>query len=196
MTTMLPRSRPVVPARLLASLMLVILAGLSTGCQGFTGGTVRDDIVAIHQFLPNPPWVRDDDGRASGLRPRVYFISAETGRGVFVPGPFAVDLVERVPTSDGYERILRHTWSFSHREALGFRITKSSAMGESYGLVLRWPDELELGGTEIQLLYRYQRGDGRVIERGGSRVRVPLPPRMRFERGPRSLPDRTREKTS
>ncbi|RMF76472.1 MAG: hypothetical protein D6744_12275, partial [Planctomycetota bacterium] len=38
----------------------------------------RDDIVSIHQFWPQVPWLRDTSGKAVGFRVPVYFVSGET----------------------------------------------------------------------------------------------------------------------
>ncbi len=162
--------------------LLVGFVLLVAGCQGSAGPNagpvLRDDIVAIQQYPPTDPWLRDEEGRVVGLRTRVYFLPGaqeqEVPKGVFVAGTIRATLHAVVPLSDGgYSRQLVHEWSFDTREAEGFRIRRPSVMGESYGLILRWPTELDLAGREIQVMLSYQRKDGEIIARRGTRFRVP-----------------------
>lgn len=170
--------RPQRAAGMLAAAALLTLAGCAEG-NWSTTGHLRDDVVAIHQFPPTRPWLEDEDGRVRGLCVRLYFISAETQRGVFVPGSMEVELFALAPRPEGgYERTLMHTWTLDQREAAGYRVTKRAVMGESYGLVLWWPPELDLAGREIQLMYHYKRKDGQVISKRSSSLLVPPPRRM------------------
>jgi len=131
--------------------------------------------VAIRQYY-SQPWLRDDDGRVNGMRMRVYFISAETEKGVFVTGEIRTSLEVLEPLSDGtYAREVVHEWSFDQREAGGYRILKRSIIGDSYGFVLPWPAHADLAGREVQVRFAYTRHDGRVIARRGSRFCVPEP---------------------
>jgi hypothetical protein len=158
---------------------------LAAGCQAPgpaipTGHELRDDIVAIQQYPPTDPWLRDEEGRIVGIRTRVYFLPSagqkETPKGVFVPGLIKAALYSMAPRSDGsYERTLVKEWSFDQREAEGLRINHRSVMGESYGLILRWPSAAVVAGREIQVVLSYQRMDGESVVRRGTRFRVPLP---------------------
>jgi hypothetical protein len=139
----------------------------------------RDDIVAIRQFYPAEPWLYDEDGRVTGTAPRVYLVgAADTAgqmQGVFVPGDIKAQLYAlRALPDGGYARDLVHEWTFDRHRARDFRITKPSIMGNSYGLVLRWPPELRLAGREIQIAISYTRANGDVVSTRGSRFRVPL----------------------
>jgi hypothetical protein len=163
-------------------LALLALA-FAAGCEvpgPDVGPQLRDDIVAIQQYPPTDPWLRDDEGRITGLRTRIYLLPAareeEVPKGVFVPGLIQASLYALTPRADGsYERQLVHEWSFDEREAAGYRISHPSVMGQSYGLLLRWPSNLDLAGREIQIMLSYQRKDGETIARRGTRFRVPLP---------------------
>jgi hypothetical protein len=137
---------------------------------------LRDDIVAIRQFYSTEPWMRDAEGRYTGVFVRVYLLSAQTEKGAFVPGTVKAAMYALTPRSDGtYGRELVHEWSFNQQQAAGYRLRKPSVMGDSYGFWLRWPAELELMGREVQVMLSYQKKDGEVIARRGSRFRVPVP---------------------
>jgi hypothetical protein len=174
--------RILIPAGCGAGLVALTLA---IGCQAPgpaipTGRELRDDIVAIQQFPPTNPWVRDEAGRVVGLLTRVYFLPSagqkETPKGVFVPGVIKAALYAMVPREHGgLARVPVTEWSFDRREAEGLRINHPSVMGESYGLVLRWPASADVAGREIQLVLSYERMDGERVVRRGTRFRVPLP---------------------
>lgn len=170
--------------RRFALAMAGAVALLATGCtQGtYSGrGPMRDDIVAIRQYTQAYPWIIED-GRVRGLQARIYFLSAETGKGVFVPGAIWAGLhtVER-QTGGGLERELVYEWTFNRSQATDFRIPEPSILGYSYGLIFLWPPELDLRGEEIQLAYRYVRGDGREVRRAGSTFAVPGAGRPAFQ---------------
>ncbi len=166
------------PARCF-TLFLLGLPVLLTGCASNSWGAVglRDDVVTIKQFIPTYPWIHDDEGRSRGLQARVYFVSAETEKGVHVPGRISVDLnVLHPQPQGGYEREQVYRWEFSESEAAGFRVRTRAVLGYSYGFVLCWPDDIDLSGEEVQLTFRYHRQEGGIVERRGPRFRVPLPP--------------------
>jgi hypothetical protein len=175
--------------RPLAGALLVALLAGGLGCDaaGARGAVsperIRGDIVAIRQFYAIDPWIFDDEGRVTGLMARVYFVAprAKDGepKGFFVPGTIDVTMHVLNPRPDGtYERVSVYNWSFSPRQAEGFRITKASAMGDSYGLVLRWPPELNVMGREMQITFNYARDNGEVVTQRGRHFRVPLPVAM------------------
>lgn len=152
-------------------------AGCNTADWSASGRDVRlrDDIVAIRQFPATDPWLRDEFGRICGLNARVYFVSAETGKGAFVPRTIHVDLHSLGILPDGtYDRELIYQWEFSEPLIRDLRMWRESVMGQSYGLVMRWPAELDLANREIQLTYRYTRRDGREVIKRSSRFRVPM----------------------
>lgn len=164
---------------------LACLALLSAGCQSLGGASgpaaSRDDIVAIRQFYVTEPWVRDEEGRVVGIMARVYFVPAtksdnEVPKGVFVRGTIKAALFTLNVRADGtYERQLAHEWSFTPQQAEVFRVLKPSLMGYSYALVLRWPQELDVMGREVQVMISYEREDGKTIAARGTRFRIPLP---------------------
>lgn len=163
----------------------LVAAGLCVGCDT-TGwhsddSSPRDDIVAIHQLYMRPPWLRDEEGRINGVRVRVYFVPAasranEAAKGVFVPGIIKAALFALTPRPDGtYERELVHEWDFTARQAAGFRLSKRSMLGDSYGFYLRWPDDIGVSGRAVVFEFKYERRDGKVVTQRGSRLPVPAP---------------------
>jgi len=170
-------------ALLLSGTMAATLL-LGLGCQSPGGGAatadLRDDIVAIRQYYAAEPWIRDEEGRVTGIAARVYFVAPKTPlgdfKGVFVRGPIKASLYVLSYRPDGtYERKLAYEWTFTAQQAASFRIPQPSVMGYSYGLYLRWPPELDVMGREIQLMFSYRLPSGEEIARRGSRFRVPLP---------------------
>ncbi len=71
--------------------------------------------------------------------------------------------------------MLAHEWQLDQRQAEGFRIVKRSTLGDSYGLVLRWPRELDLSGREVEIRFSYIRTDGRVIQGRPTPLPEPVP---------------------
>jgi hypothetical protein len=159
------------------------LLAVVAGCQSPGGGDwlgappQRDDVVAIRQFPPPQPWLRDADNRITGLCLRTYFVSAATDKGVFVPGTISVRMCTlRARPGGGYERTPAHQWVFDARTAEAFRVRRQSPMGFSYGFVLRWPQELNLMGQRIEVVISYQRADGKVVEGPACHLMVDVPP--------------------
>ncbi len=151
----------------------------------------RDDITAIYRFYASDPWLRDSDGEVIGIRVTVYFHSAATELGAFVPGKILIWLYEVTRAPDGTRgREYLHGWEFDERDAMGFRRRFLSVMGYHYGMMLMWPRGLQLGGKQIELVLGYERLDGRIIEEPGKVERVPLPGLRRRPEpdGPRPRP--------
>lgn len=158
------------------ALLLALLA--AGGCAGLRPGPgrVRDDIVSIVQFNEAQPWLYDVEGRVNGVRSRVYFVSSQTERGTWVPGTIRVELYRLARRPDGtFARERVHEWTFDAERAAGMRVREPSAMGQSYGLLLLWPPELNLMGRQIQMVYSYERKDGHVVTRRGNTLLVPTP---------------------
>ena len=152
----------------------------------------RDDITAIYQFY-TVPWLRNADGGIVGFKAAVYFHSGQTERGAFVHGSILVWLYEVVREPDGgLARKFLHEWELNEREAMAYRVRKRSGMGYYYGLFFSWPPELELSGKQIEIVFGYERTDGKVITGAPRRFRVPAtlpggrlqdqPPRRSTER--------------
>jgi hypothetical protein len=158
----------------LTLVLLSALTLLTVGCNA--PGGLRDDVVTVYHFYRVPPWVYSPEGRVNGLLPRVYFVPAGDDKGFFVPGAIHATLHVRTRRPDGtYERTLVHEWRFDPKQAEGFRIVKRSTLGDSYGFVLRWPDELNLSGREIEIRFSYVRQDGRVIQGRPTPLPEPVP---------------------
>mgnify|MGYP000210642630 CR=1 FL=1 len=151
-----------------------------------TGGSSRQsdsasalddsDVVAVYTYYDSDPWLRDVDGHVVGFKVRAYIASGRTDKGIFVPGDIEVTAsLLRPRRGGGFLREPVHEWRFSEAEARGFRVRKPSILGESYGLVLRWPPDLDLSGRRVEIQISYQRSDGVVIKGPPRALSVPLP---------------------
>ncbi len=133
----------------------------------------RDDITSIVTFWSQTPWILRD-GRIAGVRVATYFVSAQTQRGVFVPGDIRVELrvIERL--RDG-RRVRRpvHEWVLDRGQAMDYRVRKRAIGGYYYGLLLIWPTDLRLEGQTIELEFSYHRLDGREIQAPPKQFEVP-----------------------
>jgi hypothetical protein len=180
-----PDGQPVVSRRPVATGILLAAAALICGCEALAprGAAARADqadadIVEVYSYLEGDPWVRDGDGRIVALKMRAYFVSSATGKGRFVPGLVRGQVFLTLPRkAGGYERFRLYEWELNELETQGFRLKKPSVLGDSYGLVLRWPDKLNIMGHNIEVTISYQRGDGREIKAPTRQLSVPLPPR-------------------
>ncbi|HUU95197.1 MAG TPA: hypothetical protein VM487_05625 [Phycisphaerae bacterium] len=134
----------------------------------------RDDIVAIHQFWPNVPWLWEAD-RVVGFRAPVYFVSGQTEKGAFVPGTIFVWVytLERGPDRKP-TRNLAHMWEFDESAALNYRVRKEGVAGYFYGFMLNWPPNVELEGRLIEIEFGYERRDKTVVTGAARRFRVPV----------------------
>lgn len=158
-----------------------------TGCAALgsrePGGAIdptrvktRDDIVAIRHFYQPLPWLTDNDQRVIGFSVPVYFVSGSTEAGAFVPGTIYVWVYELKTLPDGStERAFVHGWEFDEEEAMGYRVARYFHLGFCYGFVLRWSNELDLSGKQIEIEFGYQRQDGPLITGPARRFRVPMP---------------------
>lgn len=141
-----------------------------------TRSQTYDDVVRIVQFWgQTEPSLRDADRRTIGFRTTVYFVSATTEKGEFVPGRILCWLYEVGGPEAAAPRRLLHTWELTESESMGFRVRKRAIGGHYYGFLLTWPDTLRLDGKRIELQFGYERGDGRVVKADARRFRVPLP---------------------
>ncbi len=133
----------------------------------------RDDITSIVTFWSQTPWILRE-GQIVGVRAATYFVSAQTQRGVFVPGDIRVELrvIDRLRDGRRVRRSI-HEWVLDRAAAMDFRVRKRAIGGYYYGLLLIWPQELALEGRSIELVFRYQRLDGREIEAPPKHFEVP-----------------------
>ena len=180
---------------------LLAAAGAAVGCESFGSGSGRlrpapidDDVVEIINYFPLLPWTHDADGRVSGVKVRTYFKSGKREKGIFVTGPINVTLSEVWRQRDGrFSRERIHEWSFGRAQADGFRIVKPAIGGDSYGFFLHWPNDLDVMGRTVEIVFHYQRSDGKFIIGRPWQRQVPLPagfpaPRERLTGTPRGEP--------
>ena len=147
------------------------------GNGGFSRATHGNDIVAINSFYNPWPWLRDADDRIVGFRVPVYFVSGKIDKGVFVSGTIKVTINILQPSpKGGFDRQLVREWILDEQQAAGYRVRKRSIMGNYYGFVLKWPPDADVMGRRIELAFKYQRPDGRVIASPPRQLKVPLPP--------------------
>ena len=159
----------------LFGLLLLSFGCEAAGWRGAGGKSLNDDVVAIRQFYTPPIWLTDADGRISGFSVRTYFVSGKTNKGVFVSGTIGVTMnVLQAKPEGGFDRQRAQEWSFTGAEAAGFRVTKTSKLGDSYGFVLQWPPEADVMGRRIEIVFTYLRGDGQVVTGPSRQIPVPL----------------------
>lgn len=137
---------------------------------------MRDDIKEICAYWREPMLFRNNDIPA-GFRATVFFVSGGTQKGAFVPGVIRVQLFvadERKSFAKATEPV--HEWRLDAREAMNWRIRRASMLGYGYGLMLPWPDVLNLEGRRIAIEIGYERGDGTVVRSRRRTVDVPWGP--------------------
>lgn len=135
----------------------------------------HDDIFQIVAFWVPPVWLFESSRQPVGFKSRVYFMSAADRKGVFVSGPISVTISRLRRAGRRIEREQVHEWNLNSPQALGYRITKEGQLGLSYGFMLRWPDEVDVFGSQIEIVISYTRADGRVVRSSAKRLRVPVP---------------------
>jgi hypothetical protein len=138
----------------------------------------RDDITAVYQYYTQAQqWLRNSDGRVIGFTAAVYFCSGETGKGAFVPGRSLVWLWEIVTQPNGaHERKLVNVWELNEQDAMGFRVRRLSPLGYGYGFFFTWPPNANLDGKLVEIMFGYERLDGKVITGAARRFMVPDAP--------------------
>lgn len=136
----------------------------------------QDDIYEVVHFWQQLPWLYEGN-KPVGFKVPTYFLSSQTRKGTYVSGPIFVSLF-RFDRAKGPEfaRQLAYRWELSPADAMPFRIAKQTLLGYGYGFMLKWPDELDVAGREIDVEISYQRGDGRTIKGSSKRLRVPSGP--------------------
>ncbi len=153
---------------------------------------LSDDVVAIYQFFQNPVWMFENE-QAVGFKAGVYFVSGASNKGVFVPGTIIVTMYAVSRNDQGeMARAVLHEWKFDRLAAEGYRVLKRAAGGDWYGFPLRWPPEVKPFGREIEIVFEYERLDGRRIRGSSKYMQVPAPAWYRPERAPPAEPARPR----
>lgn len=167
--------------RRVCSAAAIVLSAACAGCATLGVATSQPaaddmDIMAATSFFEQDPWLRDTDGRAIGIRARTYFTSRESNKGRFVPGDIEV-VVNALSARRGgaLQREPLHSWRLDAEQAAPFRLRKRSLMGDSYGLVLRWPDDLDIYGRRVEFVIGYHRSDQRFVQSPSRQLVVPQP---------------------
>jgi hypothetical protein len=152
----------------------------------------RDDITAVYQFFAQDPWLRNTEGRVIGITSSVYFHSGATEKGAFVPGTVLCWVYEFDRRPDGtLERKLVNVWELSEQEAMGYRVRRQSQMGYAYGFFFTWPPGVDVSGKTIEIMFGYERLDGKMITGAARRFKVPMSRYATSPPGPTELPRRT-----
>ncbi|MBL8879226.1 MAG: hypothetical protein JNG88_08910 [Phycisphaerales bacterium] len=132
----------------------------------------RDDIVGVNQYWGQDPWIRDPStSRVSGFSVATYFVSSATEKGAFVKGDIVVHLNWlRTYASGEIERTPLYEWELNESQSMGFRIRKKSVMGYFYGLVLKWPETIDVSGKHIEIQISYRRLAGGAMVKSAPRT--------------------------
>jgi hypothetical protein len=86
------------------------------------------------------------------------------------------------PQTDGrLERKLVKVWELNEQDAMGYRVRRESQMGYAYGFFFTWPPNADLSGRTIEIMFGYERLDGKLITGAARRFQVP---QSRFAPGP------------
>lgn len=122
----------------------------------------RDDIVGVNQYWVQDPWIRDPStNRVTGFMVATYFVSSATEKGAFVKGDILVTVNWLRTYSTGpVERTPLYQWELNESQSTGFRVRKKAVMGYYYGLVLKWPDNIDVAGKQIEIQISYRRASG------------------------------------
>ncbi len=173
-------------ARPLSVVLLGVACLLTTGCDAFrrepafgerfdaVDWPTTDNITLVFAPWKEPIWITDD-GRIVGFKVRAYFVTPETDKGAFVSGDIVAKTFVRTG-ADSKSRQLVHEFRLSESEARRFRINKRAIPGYSYGLVVRWPDDLDLSGGNIDIAIEYHALSGNVVRVPAKSFTVPSDP--------------------
>lgn len=127
----------------------------------------REDIVSVQAMWSSVIWLHDADQRPVGFQAPVYFVSGETQRGAFVNGNITVTMSEVTSDSRGAAAStlrLLHEWKLDSGTEKNFRIRRRAVGGYYYGLRLRWPENLQVYGKQVEIGIAYQRRDGAIVK--------------------------------
>jgi hypothetical protein len=126
------------------------------------------DIVRVLPFYDLAPWLTHPEAESFkplGIRIRsLFLISDKTQKGVFGDGTLRMVLY-RIRREPGEPPIRQkvHEWSFDPEQAVPYRVAKETFLGYGYQFDLVWPEDLQLGGSELALVIEYLRSDGKVV---------------------------------
>lgn len=137
------------------------------------------DIVQVHTHYNSIfPWLQFDptDPRPQGFMiSALFLISSKTNKGTFGDGTITVKMYRVDRDAQRREtRTLVQTWDFNPQQALPYRATKRTIVGQGYQLRLRWREDLDLVNREIVVIVEFTRPDGKVIRSGAKSLLIPM----------------------
>ncbi|MCK6455340.1 MAG: hypothetical protein L6Q92_02240 [Phycisphaerae bacterium] len=172
-------------------LVMSVLGALTTGTIGCSQQQIQEmqarmtprteppddpNIIGVHKFVAQEPWLsfrQEGPPQVDGIKTTLYLESGTTGKGAFGDGTIRVSMytVDRYP--DGSEHVTRaYQWELTPEQSLPWRRVKETRLGWGYGLHLQWKD-VDVADREIELVYAFERRDGRVVSSKPIRLRVP-----------------------
>ena len=136
----------------------------------------HDDIRQIVTYWPEPIFLTISEVPV-GLRATVVFVSGQTEKGAFVPGIIHVWLYESNERGS-FANAVRpvYEWQFDEQKAMNWRIRRVNRLGNTYGLLLEWPRDLDLEGKRVRVEIGYERLDGSIVRNRPRTVDVPIGP--------------------
>lgn len=143
--------------------------------------TLASDIVAVRRYFENNPFLSFDDQadpNPEGFKVTYYAVSSATKKGAHGDGLIRFRMYIIEPALDDGPSVgrLAKTWEFDPQQAMGWRVSRMSALGWPYLFHLNWGDA-DPYGREIRIVPEFVRRDGHVIR--GSPKDLRVPPRRR-----------------
>lgn len=136
------------------------------------------NIIGVRKFVSQEPWLsfnREGLRKVEGLKATVYLESGTTGRGAFGDGTLRVTVYSIEKLKDNSERLKReYRWDLEPAQTTPWRVKQPSRLGWAYGLRLKWGDEVQVAGKEVELSFQFVRRDGQIISAEPLRMRVPV----------------------
>lgn len=176
------------PAMLWVSCLAVSLLGACnmTGSNRMSAQramhtTLASDIIAVRRYFENNPFLSFDDQadpNPEGFKVTYYAVSSATKKGAHGDGVIRFRMYIIEPAVDDGPSVgrLAKTWEFDPQQAMGWRVSRMSALGWPYLFHLNWGDA-DPYGREIRIVPEFVRRDGHVIR--GSPKDLRVPPRRR-----------------
>lgn len=176
------------PALLWACCLVLLLQGACNiagrermGARQARQTTLASDIISVRRYFENNPFLSFDDHadpNPEGFKVTYYAVSSATKKGAHGDGliRFRMYIIEPGQGNEPSVGRLAKTWEFDPQQAMGWRISKMSALGWPYLFHLNWGDA-DPYGREIRIVPEFVRRDGHVIR--GSPKDLKVPPRRR-----------------
>ncbi len=158
-------------------LVAVVAVPWLSGCAGPRGGSSRGvggpSIRKVACLYGQSPWLSFDaagDRDPEGVQFRV-FLDPGSGRGIARTGTLHMEMYQLTRTSmtEPPTRTLVSDWHYSTKDIPRVR---SKFLGIGYLLRLRWAQK-ELAGHEVELITRFEYGDGFKVSSATKRLRIP-----------------------